>query len=117
MNLQRTGRFLHGAFAHKTLPRFVRAQSTTAYENIITSIPKPGVGLSMLPKEASYMYIKYINVATVTLNRPKALNALSSPLFVEMNDALKKYEEDPEIGAIVITGSDKAFAGMSIRWK
>jgi enoyl-CoA hydratase/carnithine racemase len=29
-----------------------------------------------------------------------------------LNDALKKYEEDKEIGAIVLTGSDKAFAGM-----
>jgi enoyl-CoA hydratase len=50
---------------------------------------------------------------TVTLNRPRALNALSSALFVELNDALKKYEEDKEIGAIVLTGNDKAFAGRS----
>lgn len=49
---------------------------------------------------------------TVRLNRPKALNALSSALFVELNDALKKCEEDPEVGAVVLTGSDKAFAGM-----
>jgi enoyl-CoA hydratase/carnithine racemase len=49
----------------------------------------------------------------VTLNRPKALNALSSALFVDLNDALKHYEEDPKIGAVVITGSDKAFAGES----
>jgi 1,4-dihydroxy-2-naphthoyl-CoA synthase len=48
----------------------------------------------------------------VTLNRPKALNALSSPLFKELNNALVKFEEDKEIGAIVLTGSDKAFAGM-----
>jgi enoyl-CoA hydratase len=34
-------------------------------------------------------------------------------LFVELNDALKKYEEDKEIGAIVLTGNDKAFAGRS----
>lgn len=47
----------------------------------------------------------------VTLNRPKALNALSSPLFKELNDALTKYEEDDDIGAVVITGSEKAFAG------
>lgn len=47
----------------------------------------------------------------VTLNRPKALNALSSPLFVELNEALKKFEDDKEIGAIVLTGSDRAFAG------
>lgn len=46
----------------------------------------------------------------VRLNRPKALNALSSALFVELNEALKQFEEDPKIGAIVLTGSDKAFA-------
>lgn len=51
---------------------------------------------------------------SVTLNRPKALNALSSALFKELNAALKDYEEDKSIGAIVITGSDKAFAGT---WK
>lgn len=49
----------------------------------------------------------------VTLNRPKALNALSSPLFKEINDALSKYDESKDIGAIVITGSEKAFAGKS----
>lgn len=46
------------------------------------------------------------------MNRPKALNALCSPLFKELNDALTKYDEDEEIGAIVITGSEKAFAGI-----
>jgi len=51
------------------------------------------------------------STSPVTLNRPKALNALSSELFVELNKALKDYEEDKEIGAIVLTGSDKAFAG------
>lgn len=48
---------------------------------------------------------------TVTLNRPKALNALCSPLFTELNDALSKYDNDKDIGAIIITGSEKAFAG------
>jgi Enoyl-CoA hydratase/isomerase len=80
-------------FAPRTLPRLVRTQSTSSqYENILIDSPRPGVGL-------------------ITLNRPKALNALSSALFVELNDALKHYEEDPKIGAVVITGSDKAFAG------
>jgi len=46
----------------------------------------------------------------ITLNRPRALNALSSPLFSELNDALTKYDEDKDIGAIIITGSEKAFA-------
>lgn len=48
---------------------------------------------------------------TVTLNRPKAYNALSTPLFTELNDALSKYDTDKDIGAIVITGNEKAFAG------
>jgi enoyl-CoA hydratase len=47
---------------------------------------------------------------TVTLNRPKALNALCTPLFLELNDALKKLDTDGETGAIVLTGSERAFA-------
>ncbi|RCH94421.1 putative enoyl-CoA hydratase, mitochondrial [Rhizopus azygosporus] len=49
-------------------------------------------------------------VGLITLNRPKALNALCSDLFHEVNDALDKYDADDNIGAIVITGSQKAFA-------
>jgi enoyl-CoA hydratase len=49
------------------------------------------------------------------LNRPKALNALSSPLFEELNDALTKFDADETVGAIVLTGSEKAFAGMSMQ--
>jgi enoyl-CoA hydratase len=46
----------------------------------------------------------------VTLNRPKALNALCTPLFEELNGALKKLDADRSIGAIVLTGSERAFA-------
>ncbi|EEQ34824.1 putative enoyl-CoA hydratase [Microsporum canis] len=67
------------------------ATGSPAYEYILTSTPKPGVGL-------------------ITLNRPKALNALCSPLFKELNEALTKYDEDKSVGAIIITGSEKAFA-------
>ncbi|ORX98568.1 enoyl-CoA hydratase mitochondrial precursor [Basidiobolus meristosporus CBS 931.73] len=49
-------------------------------------------------------------VALVTLNRPKALNALCSDLFHELNEALAKFDDDEKIGAIVLTGSEKAFA-------
>ena len=70
----------------------IRLMSSPAYENILTSRPDPGVGL-------------------ITLNRPKALNALSTPLMLELNRALGDFDKDPEIGAIVLTGSEKAFAG------
>ncbi|MGO9755595.1 MAG: enoyl-CoA hydratase, partial [Roseiarcus sp.] len=43
-------------------------------------------------------------------NRPKALNALNSALIDELDAALARFEADPGIGALVLTGSDKAFA-------
>jgi enoyl-CoA hydratase len=46
----------------------------------------------------------------ITLNRPKALNALSPDLMRELTDALTRFEADDNIGAMVLTGSDKAFA-------
>jgi len=49
-------------------------------------------------------------VGVVTLNRPNALNALNSTLIKELNTALDILEADDAIGAIVITGSQKAFA-------
>jgi enoyl-CoA hydratase len=49
-------------------------------------------------------------VATITLNRPKALNALNSQVMNEVTTAAAELDDDPEIGAIVITGSEKAFA-------
>jgi enoyl-CoA hydratase len=49
-------------------------------------------------------------VGLVTLNRPKALNALSPELMHELTQALTDFERDETIGCIVITGNDKAFA-------
>ena len=49
-------------------------------------------------------------VGLITLNRPKALNALNDALVDELGDALGKFEADEAIGAMVITGSEKAFA-------
>jgi enoyl-CoA hydratase len=49
-------------------------------------------------------------VGLVTLNRPKALNALNDALMDELGAALRVFDGDDGIGAIVITGSEKAFA-------
>lgn len=65
--------------------------STTQYEYILTSKPEDGVAL-------------------ITLNRPKSLNALCSPLFAELNKALADFDDDPDVRALVITGNDRAFA-------
>lgn len=50
------------------------------------------------------------NVGLITLNRPKALNALSNALIQELGKALDAFEADDNIGCIVLTGNDKAFA-------
>ncbi len=49
-------------------------------------------------------------VGVITLNRPDALNALSEPLMLELTAALDDFEADADIGCIVLTGSEKAFA-------
>lgn len=67
------------------------AWSVKSYEFIQTTEPRPGVG-------------------QITLNRPKALNALSTPLITELNHALQAFDQSPDISAIVLTGSQKAFA-------
>jgi enoyl-CoA hydratase len=76
------------------LPAPIRLMSSQQYVNILTSRPDPGVGL-------------------ITLNRPKALNALNTPLMLELYHALTEFDKDPKIGAIVLTGSEKAFAGTT----
>ncbi|TBU39605.1 enoyl-CoA hydratase [Dichomitus squalens] len=72
-------------------PIRVRFMTTTQYEFILTSRPADGVGL-------------------ITLNRHKALNALSTPLFTELNAAVKEFDKDDSIRALVLTGSERAFA-------
>lgn len=49
-------------------------------------------------------------VGTITLNRPQALNALNTQVMAEVTAAAEAFDADPGIGAIVITGSAKAFA-------
>jgi len=49
-------------------------------------------------------------VGLITLNRPKVMNALSQAMVKEMARALDGFEADDEIGAVVLTGNDKAFA-------
>ena len=49
-------------------------------------------------------------VGIVTLNRPKALNALNETLMTELGAALKAFDADEAIGCMIITGSERAFA-------
>jgi enoyl-CoA hydratase len=61
----------------------------------------------------SYEFIlqeKKGRVGVITLNRPKQLNALNAKLMQELGGALQAFDADPGVGAILITGSEKAFA-------
>jgi len=49
-------------------------------------------------------------VGLITLNRPKALNALNDALMTELGQALAAFDAEEGIGAVVLTGGDKAFA-------
>ena len=49
-------------------------------------------------------------VGLIRIDRPKALNALNSTLMTELNEALKAFDADDMVGAIVITGNERAFA-------
>lgn len=49
-------------------------------------------------------------VMLITLNRPQALNALNSTVMRELSEALQECDVDDDIGAVVLTGSEKAFA-------
>ena len=62
----------------------------SSYENILLAVDGP--------------------VATITLNRPQALNALNAPLLSELVDALTKLDADEAVRCIVITGNERAFA-------
>ena len=67
------------------------------YENILVET-RPGSGAQAL----SYGWI--------TLNRPKALNALNDGLMDELGEALLAFDADDSIACVVVTGSEKAFA-------
>lgn len=81
-------------------------------------VSRKGYGLSQLAlrcmsDNTSYEYIKTEtnnNVGIITLHRPKQLNALCNGLIDEVLTACKSYDSNNNIGAIVITGSEKAFA-------
>lgn len=92
MNAARCFRPIASRFQPSTLPRVVRRYSSSpVYEYIQVSQPKPGV-------------------SQVTLNRPKALNALCTPLINELNQALYTLNASDDTSVIVLTGSQKAFA-------
>jgi enoyl-CoA hydratase len=81
--------FCHVSSSARFFSTSLRAQRE--YANVLVSQPSPGVAL-------------------ITLNRPKALNALSAAHFKDISDAMKEADEDASVGAMILTGSGRAFA-------
>lgn len=52
------------------------------------------------------------SVQLISLHRPNALNALNRHLMAELDDVLQKAQSDSQIKCVVLTGSEKAFAGV-----
>jgi enoyl-CoA hydratase len=82
-------------------PAVAARQAYASYVRAMSSQAEP---LVLASKSASG------KVAILQLNRPKALNALSTPLFDQLNAELEKVDNDPSIKAIVLTGGEKVFA-------
>ncbi len=81
---------------------------TTAQD---TSVPKPvALELSKSPAYETILVERRERVGLITLNRPKNLNALNARLSREVVRALRDFDVDDNVGAIVIAGSPRAFA-------
>lgn len=60
-------------------------------------------------EEKTVLLEKDAGVATITLNRPTAMNSLNDRLVKELTDILLEVQKDPEVRAVVLTGNGKAF--------
>ncbi len=63
-----------------------------------------------MPDYTTIIVETHQRVGLIKLNRPQALNALNSTLLGEMNTVMQAFDSDSDIGAIVITGNERAFA-------
>ncbi|MEK6221354.1 MAG: enoyl-CoA hydratase-related protein [Chloroflexota bacterium] len=63
-----------------------------------------------MSKNTSILVESHGKAGLIRINRPKAMNALNYTVVTEIMDALSEFDDDNEIGAVVLTGNDKAFA-------
>lgn len=94
---------------------FIR--SSLSKTKLVLSLPKfvtPVSSMKLSTCNLEYIITEKVgekkNVGLVKLNRPKALNALCDGLVTELTEAVSAYDADDTIGAIIVTGSERAFA-------
>ncbi|VDK52853.1 unnamed protein product [Anisakis simplex] len=83
----------------------LRLSTINSTVRLMSSASKPAMQMILNEKVGANK-----NVGLIRLNRPKALNALCDQLMNELAIALKEFDSDDSVGAIVITGSERSFA-------
>src|SRR5580692_1024061 len=73
-------------------------------------LPAQAGGTPIMSDKPNILVETHGRVGLIRLNRPEALNALCDALMRELKAQLLTFDADPAIGAIVLTGSDRAFA-------
>src|SRR5216683_8441136 len=69
-----------------------------------------------MPDYTDLLYEVADNVATITLNRPDRLNAISGPMLDGLSRALRDADHDPAVRVIIITGAGRGFcAGLDLK--
>jgi enoyl-CoA hydratase len=93
-------------------PCFGRAAARQSYAPRArrARFPRDPIGGAPVTTYANILVETHGRVGLIRLNRPDALNALNAALIEDLNQALAGFEADPAIGALVLTGSEKAFA-------
>jgi enoyl-CoA hydratase len=92
------------------------AGASGAFDLLLRALPEISGSITEVFEEERGMDYEMVlvtregRVGVVTLNRPQALNALNSQLIDEIAHALAAFDADPDIGCMVLTGSEKAFA-------
>src|SRR6266511_3764907 len=65
--------------------------------------------MPLAPRYFLYQHDPHSSVATITLNRPYRLNALTFDVYRELRDAFRTLDDEPGVRAVIITGSGRAF--------
>ena len=81
------------AAVNTLVKKFYASEASSTYKHILTEVRGENK-----------------NIGYVQLNRPKALNALCADLMTELSQAIQKFNQDPTIAVLILTGSQRAFA-------
>ncbi|HJR50274.1 MAG TPA: enoyl-CoA hydratase-related protein, partial [Gemmatimonadales bacterium] len=65
--------------------------------------------MALKPKSFLYSVDQATSVATITLNRPERLNALTFEVYTELRDTFRALDTEPGVRAVIITGAGRAF--------